>query len=305
MPEEVIGLFLRSLDNAYQRQLKAVAQREAKRQGYSLLISAASFDSGQQVAQVREAVRTAGATGMIAILVSSIRDLDLVPVAHEAAEAGLDFVLLNDTAYVDDLQRQHANRVVFAATCDHTEIGRVHAQQVRALLGDQGRILCVTGPSSNIEARLRLEGLKQGLASGFRITEVEGDWTSEGARRAVDGWANRAAEGELLPDAFVAQNDEMALGLRQALRELDVERDWPTGDAPVVGCDGVEDLGQRLVREGRIKATVIMPPGSGAAIEQIARARHGGARPPARVLLPVVSFPALSRLRPWHRPAAP
>jgi ribose transport system substrate-binding protein len=297
MPEEVIGLFLRSLDNAYQRRLKAVAQREAQRQGYSLMISAASFDSAQQVAQVRQAVQTADTTKMIAILVSSIRDLDLVPVAHEAAQAGLDFALLNDTAYVDDVQKQHPERLVFAATCDHTEIGRVQAEQVRALLGDQGRILCVTGPSSNVDARLRLEGLKQGLARGFQITEVEGDWTSEGARRAVDDWANRAAEGEFLPNAFVAQNDEMALGLRQALRELDVERDWPTGDAPVVGCDGVEDFGQRLVREGRLKATVIMPPGSGAAIEHIARARGGGPRPPVRVFLPVVSFPALSRLR--------
>lgn len=296
MPDEVIGLFLRSLDNAYQRQLRAVAQREADRHGYTLTVSAASFDSTQQVDQIREAIRSAGTTRMIAVLVSSIRDIDLVPVAREAAEAGLDFALLNDTAYVDDLCKDHPNRLVFAATCDHVEIGRVHARQVRALLGDHGRILCVTGPSSNIEARLRLEGLKQGLDRDFQITEVEGDWTSEGARRAVDGWANRDADRDALPDAFVAQNDEMALGLRQALRELDVERDWPVGDVPVLGCDGVEEFGQRLVREGRLKATVIMPPGAGAAIEHIARARAGGPRPPIRVLLPVVSFPTLSRL---------
>jgi ABC-type sugar transport system substrate-binding protein len=100
-----------------------------------------------------------------------------------------------------------------------------------------------------------------------------------------------------VPGAFVAQNDEMALGVRQALREIDAQRDWPIAGAPIVGCDGAEDFGQRLVREGRLKATVIMPPGSGAAIEWIARARQGGEPPPVRVLLPVVSFPALYRLK--------
>jgi ABC-type sugar transport system substrate-binding protein len=297
MAEELVGLFLRSADNAYQRQLKVVALREAKRQGYALAVQSVPFDSAQQVEQIRAAIRTAAVTKLIAILVSGVRDLDLAPVAREAADAGLDWALLNDAAYLDDLRKAHPDRAIFAATCDHTEIGRVQARQIRALLGEQGRILCVTGPSSNIDARLRLEGLKQGLDSGFQITEVEGDWTSEGARRAVQGWADRCDVGESLPHAFVAQNDEMALGLRQAVRELESERDWPLAGMPIVGCDGAEDFGQRLVREGRLKATVIMPPGSGAAIEWIARVRSGRERPPVRLLLPVVSFPALSRLK--------
>lgn len=297
MAEEVIGLFLRSAENAYQRQLKVVALREAKRHGYALAVHSVPFDSAQQVEQIRAAIRTAAETKMVALLVSGVRDLDLAPVAGEATEAGLAWALLNDAAYVDDLRKVHPERVVFAATCDHTEIGRVQAQQIRTLLGEQGRILCVTGPASNIDARLRLQGLKQGLDSGFQITEVEGDWTSEGARRAVDGWANCCDQGNDFPDAFVAQNDEMALGVRQAARELESERDWPLGGAPIIGCDGAEDFGQRLVREGRLKATVIMPPGSGSAIEAIARMRKGGERPPVRLLLPVASFPALSRLK--------
>jgi ABC-type sugar transport system substrate-binding protein len=102
---------------------------------------------------------------------------------------------------------------------------------------------------------------------------------------------------EDLPKAFVAQNDEMALGVRQALRDIESRCDWPIGGAPIVGCDGAEDFGQRLVQEGRLKATVIMPPGSGAAIEWIACVRKGGDLPPLRVLLPVASFPALSHLK--------
>ena len=127
---------------------------------------------------------------------------------------------------------------------------------------------------------------------------MNADWTSEGARRAIESWANEIAEEAEVPTAFVAQNDEMALGVRQALRDIDTRRDWPIGALPIVGCDGAEDFGQRLVREGRLKATVVMTPGSAAAIEWIARVRSGGELPPAHVVMPVSSFPALPRLKP-------
>ena len=294
---EAIGLFLRSADNAYQKQLKAVGLREANRHGFALLVHAVPFNSTQQVAQIREAIKNAAETKMVALLVSGVRDVDLSPVAHEAAEAGLEWALLNDASFIDEVRKKYPNRAIFAATADHSEIGRVQAQQIRAILGSEGRVLCVTGQLSNIDARLRLEGLKEGLDNGFQISEINADWTSEGARRAVEAWAGSLMGNEDLPKAFVAQNDEMALGVRQALRDIESRRDWPIGGAPIFGCDGAEDFGQRLVQDGRLKATVIMPPASGAAIDWVASVRKGGNLPPSRVMLPVASFPALSRLK--------
>jgi ribose transport system substrate-binding protein len=296
MPD-AIGLFLRSADNAYQRQLKEVGTSEAKRHGFTLLVQSVQFDSSQQVTQIREAIKNAVANKLVAILVSGVRDMELSPVAHEAAEAGLEWALLNEGMFIDEVRRQYPKRAVFAATCDQTEIGRLHAEQVRSLLGSEGRVLCVTGHLQNVAARLRLEGLKQGLASGFELIELNADWTSEGARRAIEGWASSLTAKKDLPVVFVAQNDEMALGVRQALRDIDSQRHWPIAGSPIIGCDGSESFGQRLVREGRLKATVIMPPGSGVAIEWIARMRTTGEIPPMRVLLPVVSYPALSRLK--------
>ena len=296
MPD-VIGLFLRSVDNAYQRQLRAVGLREAKRHGFELLIQSVQFDATEQVAQIRDAIKHASASKMIAILVSVVRDEDLVPVAHEAAEAGLEWAVLNDATFVDEIRRQHPNRAIFTAAGDQIEIGRVQAQQIHVLTGNQGRVMCVTGNMRNIEAHRRLEGLQQGLDGGFEVAEVNADWTSEGARLAVESWATGIEAEADVPAAFVAQNDEMALGVRQALRDIGSRRDWPIGGSPIVGCDGAEDYGQRLVREGRLRATVIMAPASGAAIEWIARARSDGELPPVHVLMPVTSFPALSRLK--------
>jgi ribose transport system substrate-binding protein len=296
MPD-VIGLFLRSADNAYQRQLRAVGLREAKHCGFELLIQSVQFDATEQVAQIRDAIKHATASKMIAILVSGVRDEDLVPVAHEAAEAGLEWAVLNDATFVDEVRRQHPNRAIFTAAGDQIEIGRVQARQIQALTGNPGSVMCVTGNMRNIEAHRRLEGLQQGLDSGFEVAEVNADWTSEGARLAVESWATGIEAEADVPAAFVAQNDEMALGVRQALRDIGSRRDWPIGGSPIVGCDGAEDYGQRLVREGRLRATVIMAPASGAAIEWIARARSGGELPPVHVVMPVTSFPALSRLK--------
>jgi putative xylitol transport system substrate-binding protein/inositol transport system substrate-binding protein len=295
MPE-AIGLFLRSEDNYYQRRLREVGEREAKRHGFELLVQSVKFDASQQVVQIREAIQNASVTNMVAVLVSGVHDQALAPVAHEAAVAGLEWGLLNDATFIDEVRSQHPERAIFAATCDHTEIGRIHGQQVRALLGDAGRVLCVTGNLQNEDARQRLQGLKESLDAKFDLIEVNADWTSEGARRAVEKWARSTTKNDL-PRAFVAQNDEMALGVRQALRDLDSQHDWPLASAPITGCDGAENFGQRLVREGRLKATVIMPPGTGVAIEWIARLRKGGPLPPLRVRMPVTSFPALSRLK--------
>ena len=293
-----IGLFLRSIDNDYQRRLREVGLREAQNHGFDILVESAQFDASRQVAQIREAIRTAAATKLAAILVSGVHDEELAPVAHEAAEAGLEWALLNEGAFIDEVRAQHPNRAVFAVTCDQVEIGRIHAQQVETLVGTTGRVLCVTGQLRNVSALQRLDGLKQTLGGKFDLVELNADWTSEGARMAVERWVSSITTRDDLPVMFVAQNDEMALGVRQALRDFDCQSNLPAGRSPITGCDGSLTFGQRLVREGRLKATVIMPPASAVAIEWIARARQNGDIPPVRVLLPLTSFPALPSLKP-------
>ena len=293
-----IGLFLRSTDNDYQLRLKEVGQREAKHHGFDILVETAQFDASRQVAQIRQAIKNASATKLVAVLVSGVQDEELRPVAHEAAQAGLDWALLNEGAFIDDVRRQYPNRAIFAVTSDQVEIGRIHAQQVRTLLGGAGRVLCVTGHLRNLAAVQRLDGLKQGLDGSFDLIELNADWTSERARMAVAHWASGLAAEQDLPGMFAAHNDEMALGVRQALRDFESRLRSPSAGAPITGCDGSQTFGQRLVREGRLKATVVMPPGSGVAVEWIARTHTSGEIPPVRVLLPVTSFPALERLKP-------
>ena len=292
-----IGLFLRSNDNDYQQRLKEVGLREAKRQGFDVVLESAQNDPNRQVEQIRAAIKNASTTKLTAILVSSVRDDVLPDVVREAAEAGLDWALLNEGTFIDAIHEQYMNRSIFVVTPDQLEIGRIHGRQVRALIGNSGKVLCVTGPLTTIMAQQRLSGLKEILADDFSLIELNADWTSERARMAVERWAGDLAASSELPGMFVAHNDEMALGVRQALRDAASKKDLPLATAPITGCDGSQTFGQRLVREGRLKATVIMPPASGVAIEWIARIRTKSEAPPVRVLQPVTSFPAVSSLK--------
>jgi ABC-type sugar transport system substrate-binding protein len=292
-----IGLFLRSTDNDYQQRLKELGQREAKRQGFEIVVESAQNDANKQIEQIRAAIKSAAKTNLIAILVSTVKDESLPPVIREAAEAGIDWALLNEGGFIDEIHAAYPSRAIFAVTSDQVEIGRIHGRQVRALAGDKGKVLTVTGPLATIMGQQRLSGLKEVLADDFSIVELNGDWTSERARMVVEKWADELAPGAELPIMFVAQNDEMALGVRQALRDASSKKDLPLATASITGCDGSQTFGQRLVKENRIKATVIMPPSSGAAIEWISRFRTKGELPPVRVAQPVTSFPALSGLK--------
>ena len=288
---------MRSTDNDYQQRLKEVGLREAKRHGFELVIESASNDPTRQADQIRSAIANATTTNVSAILVSVVRD-DVIPeLIREAGQAGLDFVVLNEATYVDELRGQYPDRVISVVTPDQTEIGRIQGRQVRTLVGDGGDILCVTGPMATIMAQQRLAGLKEVLGSNFNVIELNADWTSERARMVVDRWTNDLPADGQLPAMFVAHNDEMALGVRQALRDFASKRELPLTAAFITGCDGSQTFGQRLVREGRIKCTVIMPPASGAAIELIGKRRSKGEIPPGRVVQPVTSFPALSSLK--------
>jgi ABC-type sugar transport system substrate-binding protein len=293
-----IRLFLRTTENDYQQQLKQEALRKGQRSGFVVEVDSAQDDAGRQVAQITAALENARATNLVAVLVAPVRDDVMAPTVRAAAQAGVEWVMLNREArFIEELRQQFTGRAIFAVTPEQTEIGRIHGQQVRNLRPGGGCVLCVTGPLTASAARERLDGLKSVIADSYRLVTLNADWTSEGARLALERWLRNMTKDTEVPSVFVAQNDEMALGLRQAARDAAVRLNLPLDKTPIVGCDGSPTLGQRLVREGRLRGTVVTPPASGPAVEWIARMRCHGEIPPAVVIQPVTSFPGLSDLR--------
>ncbi len=292
---ETVGLFLTGL-NDYQERLKEDAIKRAKHLGFELDIHLADNDAQRQLNQIKTAIERRAATRTTAIMVCPVSENALGAAGRSAVVAGLDWVLLNRSAdYLEPLRQEFPRQVIFTVLPDQTEIGRIQGHQVRVLVAPGDRVLCITGRADTWSAGLRLAGLKE-IAAGINpIADVDGGWTSEGARRAVDDWLEM--EGRKDPiGAFVAQNDDMALGARQAVRDAIARWSLPLAAVPIIGCDGSPRFGQRLVRERRLACTVAVSSSSGPALDWLHRARTGEEQPPTQVVLPVTSFPALEEL---------
>jgi ABC-type sugar transport system substrate-binding protein len=89
----------------------------------------------------------------------------------------------------------------------------------------------------------------------------------------------------------------MAAGARRAFEELPIgaeRNEWLS--LPVTGCDGVPATGQRWVQQGRLAATVIIPPTMGLAMEILHKAIQTGSQPAEFTLSTPRSYPDLREL---------
>jgi len=125
---------------------------------------------------------------------------------------------------------------------------------------------------------------------------LKGDWSERSAHHAVKSWLTLSTSKELQIQAVVCQNDAMAMGARKALLDrTEAERErW--FNTPFLGCDGVTKTGQEWVRSGQLRATVVIPPMAGLALEMLAKAVTTGALPAERTLCAPRSFPSIAEI---------
>jgi ABC-type sugar transport system substrate-binding protein len=139
--------------------------------------------------------------------------------------------------------------------------------------------------------------LEETQGGGFALDEVEGGWTADRARDAVFKWLVRASARHAWPDAAVCQNDEMAIGAREALARAATEFGRPAlAELPVTGGDGLPEAGQKWVAEGKLTATIVVPPVAGVAVDLLLREWCHGRPMPPRTVLPVTPHPAIEDL---------
>jgi ABC-type sugar transport system substrate-binding protein len=297
-----IVLSLVNESNEYQRFVKFDAEAAARRLNVDLETLSANSDAAAQARQLSELLRRDPAVRPQGVIVFPVRDASLSRVGQDVVHAGLGWVLLNRRApWVEELQ-QTARRVpVGLVGPDQLENGRLQGRQVRALLPSGGHILCVTGPTPSSAAQDRLRGLQEALeGSGIETSQVAGNWDAAAAEEAVGAWLRVVLYTRLQLGAVACQNDAMAIGARQVLDRLAAEGHPALAQVPVLGIDGRDSVGKKLVHEGRLAATIIQPSSGAPAVEWMARALSGERVPP-RVVLAVHSYPDVSALGPVQR----
>lgn len=284
-------------DNDYQIEQSESAEQAARKTGVDVQIVHAQNDAINQSTQILKAVQAPKELRPDAIIFEPVGGTALPQVAKAAVSAGIGWVILNrDATYIEEL-RKTSTAPLFAISSDHVEIGRIQGRQMAALLRGGGSVLYIQGPSENSAAKDRTAGMQETKPAGVQVTVLKAQWTQESAQRSVRSWLKLTTSQRTAIDLISAQDDSMAMGARDAFKELtnEDERDrWLK--LPFTGCDGLPKTGQAWVRSGLLAATIFVPPNTGQAIEMLVDALQNRKMPAERVMTTAVSIPALDAL---------
>jgi ABC-type sugar transport system substrate-binding protein len=294
-----IALALVDGSNQFQRLLQQDAERVARTHGVQLETVYTGESFTEHLAALRRLANAVPRPDAIAVM--AVRDQGLARVVREAAAAGIHFAFLN--AVEDDLdaiRRDHPAVAITSVCPDEVDTGRVQGRQLCALVPPGRRALYVQGSARSLASRQRTAGMQETTAGkGFDVVLAGGDWSPEHAARTVREWLRFAVSGRKPFDLVACQNDHMAAAVVEELARAAAGSSRPDlARIPVTGCDGAPDVGQRLVLERRLAATVILPRVAGPAVEILARLLATGERPADVVAHDAAAFPPLAELQP-------
>jgi ribose transport system substrate-binding protein len=293
MHNQNVVIALTTRDNDYQAEQSASATEVASRLGVKINVIYADNNAVNQCQQLVKIIQDK-AQRPDAILVEPV-GTPMYQVAKAAVAAGIGWGILNREAdYIPELRRT-APVPVFAVSPDQEEVGRIQGKQLAAFT-TEGNILYIEGPSTSSAANLRTKGMLSTKPSKVEVKVLKADWSERGAYHAVKSWLSLSTSSQLHIRAVVCQNDAMAMGAREAFASLPKAAREQSLNIPFTGCDGVTKTGQEWVRSGQLRATVVIPPMAGLALEMLAKAVSTGSMPAERTLCAPRSFPAIAEI---------
>jgi len=284
----------------FQEYLQADCIEVARRNGLPpLRVFTAGNDANKQLEQIQACLNEPKGKRPTVIMVWPVLEAALLSAAYAAARLGVGWIMLGRRcAYMPSLHESYSRLPIFSVWSDQHEIGRIQGQQYQALLPQGGEVVYLRGPLGASSAQQRLEGVQQRLKdSAVRLFPVTSDWTVEGGARVMADWLQIFKKRELPRFIVGSQNDDMAMGARKAVQEAARTRsDLSLDQVRFSGCDGAPEYGRRLVANGQLTATIVMPSNGGRSVTEIVSMLHGGPRPEAEIALAPTSYPPLSAL---------
>jgi len=284
--------------NSYHLEQANTAKEAARQLGAEVQILTADDDALLQSQQVSQVVQAPPDKRPDAILFEPLSSTGLVRVGEAAVAAGIGWVVLNsDVDYIGRL-RANSKVPVFGVTRDHSEIGRLQAQQFAALLPQGGTVLYLQGPPTSAAASQRASALEISKPANIKIKALKSQWSEADAQKVVSAWLRLSTSKASAIDLVGCQYDGLAMGARKAFQELSdtAQRDsWL--HLPFTGVDGLPSEGQAWVNQGILAATVVAPSTTPLALNLLVRALESGTQPPERSYIELKSYPSLEDLR--------
>jgi ribose transport system substrate-binding protein len=232
-----LGVVEKSLSNEFWRTLSEGYEKAAEEAGISVDVKATT-DEGDETGQ-QTMTETLTTQGVDALMLSPISDSNLTAAVENANDAGVVTVNVNDgmIAQADYYVGPNAY-----------QNGQLAAEWISEQLGDEGQVAIVIGMAKAFAARERTQGFKDWLTENNSnlelVAEQNADWERQKAKEVASTWIQQ------YPDlkAIFCNNDDMALGVVEAVKEADA-------DVLVVGVDGIGEA-YDSIRAGGLDATV-------------------------------------------------
>jgi ABC-type sugar transport system substrate-binding protein len=279
----------------FQRLQAEDAKAAGARVGLDVRVVFSENDPTRQIQQMSEAIAAPADGRPQAIVAETASSAGFERVARSALESKIGWVLAGsgNPKYLANLRRDFPDMPIATVYVDNREVGLLLARLALALAPPSAKLMVMEGPGANSATLQRRQGLEEGLRSSnmYVSKSLGADWTVPGAAKAVETWLKLAGKSAVRPDLLVSMNDESAVGALQSIRAFRPE--W--GAIPTIGCDGLPEGGQKLVRDGVLAGTVVIPSGTGAGVEMVAGWKRGHRAEPV-ISLPVHTVPALEAL---------
>ncbi|MQT12224.1 sugar ABC transporter substrate-binding protein [Segnochrobactrum spirostomi] len=241
---ETIGVSMAKFDDNFLTVLRnAIKDYAGSKSGLDVQFEDAQNDVGKQLNQIQNFV----AQKVDAIIVNPV-DTDATPkMTQLAVAAGIPLVYVNRMPADKELPA----KVAFVGS-DERDSGTLEMKQVCKLMGGKGEIVVLMGELSNQAARQRTQDVEDVIKSpecaGIKILDKQsGNWDRTQGTDLVTNWLSAG----LKPSAIVSNNDEMAIGAIQALKQAGV----PKGSIIVAGVDATQD-GLAAMKAGDLQVTV-------------------------------------------------
>jgi len=302
MATKRVVLFTANDSNDYQKTVREDAQSAAAELGIRLEVLSADNRPVMQMRQLQEVLHRDLGERPDGVIVMPVRSSQASRVAAELGRAGIGIIAVNRRIEgLNELRNAYPHLPMGFISPDQREVGRIQGRQFRALLPSGGHLLYVQGDATTDSAAQRLQGMRDVIAgSGIELTTtLDGNWTESDAERVCGNFLRMVMAGTSTLDLIGCQNDAMALGAIAALKSVaEYLRRPEIARITVTGCDGVPGVGQELVKQGKLAATVILPSTGRPAIEVLAAAWQLGQRPPEEMFLTPKSLPDEKVLHP-------
>lgn len=236
-----------------------------------LLTTNANSDLATQVSDIQDML----AQGAELLIVAPLNSEGLEPALDQAAEQGVPVITIDR-----QLTSAPCESYVTFIGSDFLDQGQRAAEQMIEATGGEAQIAILEGSPGNLVTTNRTDGFTQGIEgeAGLEVVASQtGEFTREGGQQVT------AQLIQSNPDinAIYAENDEMALGALQALRDAGRT---PGEDIQVVSIDGTQEAVQAVV-DGEIFTVVESNPRFGPLAFQVAQDYLNGDPIPSQLLI--------------------